>query len=145
MIYITVEDLQTDIYERFILESAEAGPGDTEPPVLADIEGRAISLVKTYLSDRYDTDKIFDETNPIKNVLLVDVISRIVLYRLVRRNAARKVPTDVKEDYDAAIKTLEKLSAGRPIIAELPKPTDDSGNPTGASMFGNNSNKDYYI
>jgi len=150
MRYLTIDDLSTDIYMRFINESAEKPPGEEgeeeqEPPVLAELENRAIALVSTYLTGRYDVAKIFDDEEPVRNELIVDILSRIIVYRLIKRNAARKVPTDAKEDYDAAIKQLESINSGRIKLEDLPKPTDESGNQIGKNTYGNNSNPDFYI
>lgn len=152
MIYITKDDLTADSYERFINESSE----DIEN-TLDKCEARAIALVITYLKGRYDTDVIFgfpiveDEeedpvpsTPPMRDELLVDIISKITLYRVFRRNAPRKLPSDVKEDYQWAIDQLSRINSGR-VTMELPPAVDESGNVISNSIWGNNTNKDYYI
>lgn len=141
MIYLDKDDLITDAFERFIDESSQ----DNET-VLDKAELRAIKFVKTLIGTRYDVDLIFNEDEPIINELLVQILSRIVIYRIVRRNAARKVPTDYKEDYDEAVKWLQEIAIGKLPLDGLPVPTDESGNPTNSnSMFGNNTNPNYYI
>ena len=68
------------------------------------------------------------------------------MYDIVRRNAARKVPTDYKEDYDKAIELLEKIATGRMPVNGLPEATDEAGYPiTSNTVWGNNTNKDFYI
>lgn len=141
MIYLEKDDLITDAFERFIDESSE----DNET-ILNKAESRAIGMVKTLIGSRYDVDLIFNETEPVRNELLVQILSRIVIYRVIRRNAARKVPTDYKEDYDEALKWLQDIAIGKTPLDGLPVPTDESGNPTNSnSMFGNNKNPNYYI
>lgn len=151
MKYITRDDLLTGSYEQFITESTR---DDWE--VINNIESKAIALVKTYLS-RYDTDSIFgiilineededeiDTTPPIHNELLADILTKITLYRLFRRNAARKIPEDIKEDYAWAIKELEKIRNGSTKL-DLPPKLDEQGNIVSKSLWGNNTNNDYYI
>lgn len=139
MIYLNNDDLTADSYQAFI----DSSTGDA-PAVIDAQEKRAVDLVKTYLSGRYDVDKIF--TAPVvRNELLVDIVAKITLYRIFRRNAARKVSSDIKEDYDWAIKELGKINAGMTKLDNLPKPTDTSGNVISTSMFGNNTNPDFYI
>lgn len=135
MIYITENDLTADSFEQFINESSD----DIED-TLDKNEARAIDLVKTYMSARYDVETIF--STPIRNEVLVDVISKITLYKIFRRNAPRKVSTNVKEDYDWALKMLEKIEAGRPI---LPLPLITTQPTSSASIWGNNRQNDYYI
>lgn len=139
MEYITRDDLTTDSYDRFIRESSD-DIGNT----LDKAELRAIGLVKTYLSGRYKVAEIF-AAPPIRNELLVDIICQIVLEKVFGRNAPRKLPTDIKEGYDWAIRQLEKINSGVTILNDLPQVTDDEGNPVSDTLFGNFSNPDFYI
>ena len=143
MIYITEGDLTDSSYKRFLDEST----GDTVAghTVLDSLELKAIEFATPYLSARYDTDKIFDEAEPIRNGVLVEIIAKIVLHKLFSRNAARKVSTDVKEGYDWALKELSKLDSGNPILKDLPVPVDEDDQPTFPNAFGNSSNEDFYI
>lgn len=152
MIYLTDNDLTADSYQRFITESS--GDGQTQQNVVDDCEERAISVATTYLSNRYDTETIFGQPAstdppapaipPIRNELVAEIITKITLYKLFRRNAARKVSTDIKEDYDWAMAMLEKIQTGRTIL-NLPPALDESGKPKSYSVWGNISNRDFYI
>lgn len=138
MIYLTKDDLITDAFEKLIDESSNDKAG-----VLDAQEKRAVEYVKSMIAGRYDVNTIF--TTPIRNEVLVSIISRITLYNIIRRNAARKVPTDYVEDYNKAIEQLEKISSGRIQLDDLPPAVDENGNPESTSLWGNNSNKDFYI
>lgn len=141
MNYLDKDDLIVNAYERFIDESSA-----DQTYILDDTEARAIAYVKTVLGSRYNVDLIFDETEPIRNELLVQIISRIVVYNIIRRNAARKVPIDYVEDYNEAMKLLKDVATGVIILDGAPTPTDDNGNAINSTtMFGNNKNEDFYI
>ena len=141
MIYLEKEDLITDAFERFIDESSK-----DDPTVLDKAEARAIEFIKTMIGTRYNVDLIFMDGAPIINEMLVQILSRIIIYRIVKRNAARKVPTDYKEDYDEAILWLKDISVGKITLDGLPLPTDDNGEPLKSnSLWGNNSNSNFYI
>lgn len=140
MRYLTKKDLIVDAFERLIDESSN----DTEG-ILDDQVSRAIEIVETYIGARYDVTAIFHEQTPIRNEVLISIISRIAIYKTIKRNAARKVPTDYKDDYDDAMEDLEKISTGRIKLEGLPPAKDDQGNVKSNSIFGNNSNKDFYI
>ncbi|GIZ09994.1 phage protein Gp36 family protein [Flavobacterium sp. UMI-01] len=141
MIYLEKEDLITDAFERFIDESTK-----DDETVLDNAEKRAIDFVKTMIGSRYNVNLIFTEGAPIINEMLVQIISRIVLYRVIKRNAARKVPTEYKEDYDEAIKWLNDISTGKIPLDGLPTPVDDNGDPIKSNtLWGNNSNSNFYI
>jgi len=143
MKYLTDDDLTADSYQRFIQEST----GDIAD-VINKNEERAIALVRTYLSDRYDVATIFAEVlpgvDPLRNELLVDIITKITLYKIFRRNAARKLPEDIKEDFKWAIEQLERINSGRTKL-DLPPALDDSGNVLSNSIWGDLTNPDFYI
>lgn len=140
MIYLTKQNLISYMQERFIDESSER-----DEDIIDKIEGKNIDLIKSYIGSRYDVDTIFDKAEPVKNELIVSILTRLTAYDLVRRNSARKVPTDYKEDYDQAMKDLKDISTGVIRPDGLPPKTDENGNVQSASLWGNNTNKDFYI
>lgn len=141
MIYLEKDDLIVQAYERFIDESSE-----DQPNILDDTEARAIAYLKTVLGTRYNVNLIFAEAEPIRNELIVKILSVIVVYNVIRRNAARKVPTDYKEDYDEAMKLLKDIATGIIVLDGIPTPTDENGNSINSNtIFGNNKNTDFYI
>lgn len=140
MIYITKENLITHSYERFIEESTK-----DDPLAIDRAEAENIEIVKSYLSNRYDVDKTFNSTNPIYSPLLVRIITKLTLYDVFRRNAPRKINQNIIDDYDEAMKQLNQISTGRIVLNELPKPTDENGESKSNSIYGNNSNKNFYI
>lgn len=141
MIYLTKNDLIVNAYERFIDESS----GDMEH-ILNDTEARAIAYIKSVLGLRYNMNLLFDPVEPIRNELIIQILCRVIIYNIIRRNAARKVPTDFKEDYDDALRLLKEVATGVTVLSDVPAPTDENGNPTSTlTMFGNNTNNNFYI
>lgn len=138
MKYINKDDLITFIQQRLLDESLQL-----EDSILDQIEEQAIDLTVSYITGRYDTGKIFGNP-PIRNGVLVQVLSMIVVYRAVRRNAARKVPEDYIDIYTDALKMLEKIQTGSQHLENIPAITAPDGS-TGKLMYGNNTNKDYFI
>lgn len=138
MKYINKDDLITFIQQRLLDESLQL-----EDSILNQIEEQAIDLAVSYIAGRYDTAQIFGNP-PIRNGVLVQILSMIVVYRAVRRNAARKVPEDYINIYSDAIKLLEKIQSGSQHLENIPAITASDGS-TGKLMYGNNTNKDYYI
>ncbi len=141
MKYLNKEDLISVIQERLLDESVINQANDDT--TLNDIESKAIDFAISYISGRYDTDKIFAKP-PLRNGVLVQAIAQIVVYRSVRRNAARKVPSDFKELYDEAVTMLNNIQRGSTQLKGLPTPTTET---TGSNklLYGNNTNKDYFI
>lgn len=124
---------------RLLDESVAEAPED----LLNGLEKKAIEFAISYIAGRYNTDLIFGD--PImRNALLVQAIAMIVVYRAVRRNAARKVPDDFPDIYTEAIKILSNIQTGAQALPGFPEITGDSGT-TGSLMYGSNTNKDYFI
>lgn len=141
MIYLVKDDLISLAVERFIDESSEESD-----KILDTVEIQNIQLIKGYIASRYNVSEIFNVLAPIKHELLTRILTKLVLFDVIRRNAARKVPTDYKEEYDKALELLEKIATGRIKLEGLPLPTDENGNPTNStSLWGNNSNPNFYI
>lgn len=141
MIYLEKEDLITDSFERFIDESSL-----DENFVLNNIELKVIGKVKSYLGTRYDVESIFDEDEPIRNQVIIDILVKLFLKKLFKRNAARKLPSDISDDHKEALEELEKIATGRIPISDLPQAVDEDGNLiTSNSVWGNNKNEDFYI
>jgi phage gp36-like protein len=139
MRYITREDLIEVIQGRLLDESVAELPEE----LFNGMESKAIDFAVSYISGRYDTDKIFGEP-VMRNGLLVQAIAMIVVYRAVRRNAARKVPDDFPDMYTEAVRILSNIQTGSQSLSGMPEVTGDSGT-TGSLMYGNTTNKDFFI
>jgi len=139
--FLTSTDLNTRVFDTYINKSNDVNTA----VVLEGIEKQNIALIKSKLSGRYDTTAIFTATEENRHYLIVKILVVLVVYDFIRRNAARKVPTDYVKDWETAMKTLESIKAGKETPEGLPKPTDLSGNVVSPIISGNNKNKDFYI
>jgi phage gp36-like protein len=146
MKYINKEDLIAVIQERLMLESVAMSPGVEldNNELLNNIEQKAIDFAISYISGKYDTEVIFNEETPVRNGVLVQVIASIVVYRSVRRNAARKVPEDYIQLYSDAKKDLERIQSGAMNLIDCPKLTKTDGTSV-SPVYGNNTNKNFFI
>lgn len=140
MNYLSKEDLIVIAYERFIDESSE------NEEILNELEKRAIAYLKTVLGTRYNVELLFAEAQHVRNELIVQILSYTVVYNLFKRNAARKLPSTFKDDYDNAMKLLKDVATGVIKLDGVPVPTDASGNPIASNtIFGNLKNDNFYI
>ncbi len=140
MIYIDKDYLISFAQERFIDESSQ-----DDPLILDQIEETQIAVIKSYLATRYNVESIFADGDPVENEVLKEILAKLVLYKLIRRNAARKVPNDYKEQYDEAMKTLKEVSIGIIKLGGVPPAVDETGAIISNSISGNLTNKDFYI
>lgn len=142
MRYIEETDLASVIQERFLDESTANIAGDQT--ILNDIENKAIAYAVSFISTRYNTELIFSETEPLRSPILQQIIAQIIVYRAVKRNAARKVPEDYVTMFNEATRMLERIQSGAMKLVGMPVLTDESGNNT-PLMWGNTTNTNYFI
>lgn len=143
MAYIFLEDgdLESAIFAQFLNERS----AEPQLEILETIEKKKIALIKTKLNKRYDLDLIFEAVGDERNFYILDLLIKLFIYDFIRRNAARKMTKDVKEDYDGAMKTLEAIKAGKEVPDGLPSITDTDGNTVARVTSGNNRNDNFYI
>ena len=139
MIYINRDDLIEVIQERLLDDSLQL-----DDDILDGLEEKAIAFVISYVSGRYKTDEIFTPPEIKRHPLLVQAIAMIVVYRAVRRNAARKVPEDYTDIYKEAIKILENIQKGAQNLEGLPDITGEGGS-SATLMYGNTTKDEFFI
>jgi hypothetical protein len=143
MAYIFLEngDLESAIISQFLNERGAEQPTD----ILETIEKKKIALIKTKLKGRFDVDAIFDAEADDRNFYILDILIKLVLYDFIKRNAARKVPKDYSDDFNMAMKTLEKIKSGNEVPDGLPSIKDTEGESVKRIIHGNNRNPNFYI
>ena len=139
MIYINKDDLIEVIQERLLDDSLQL-----DDDILDGLEEKAIAFTISYISGRYKTDEIFTPPAVKRHPLLVQAISMIVVYRAVRRNAARKVPEDYTDIYKEAVKILENIQKGSQALDGLPEVTGEDGT-SATLMYGNTTKDEYFL
>src|ERR1035437_8325527 len=142
MVYIDDTDLASVIQERFLDDGTANIAGDDS--ILTDLEQKASDYVVSYVTGIYNTDIIFSTDTPLRNGVLRQIIAQIVVYRAVRRNAARKVPEDYVTLMTDSTKQLERIQAGTMALPGLPLIVATDGT-TASLMTGNNRNDDFFI
>jgi len=139
--FLIVADLQSHIIDQFLTERN----AEPQTAILEDLELQNIAIIKTKLKGRFDVDAIFNATGSERHYLIIRILVKLVLYDFIRRNAARKVPTDYVKEWEWAMATLEKIKAGKEVPDGLPVPTDENGETVNRVIYGNNKNTDYYL
>jgi len=137
MIWLNTSDLKTHAFIQFIDESSADFIQARDESELQNME-----LIKSKLNGRYDIDLLFGVS---RHPLIVRVLTKLVIYDIIRRNAARKIPSDIKDEYKWAMEWLDKVRDGKERPVGLQEPTDTNGDVIPATMWGNNTNDDNYI
>lgn len=138
MIYITQDDLTGMIQNQMLVSSIE-----NSTTMLDGIEALVIDEVKAYLTNSYKVDEIFKTGDMIRNGLLVRIMSMLIVYRAIRRNAARKVPDDIADMETEAYKLLSDIAAGKLTLTGCPPITNVDG--TAKLLYGNSRKAENYI
>lgn len=114
-VFLEKEDLESQMFEAYIDDdNAE----DIE--ALERIEGQTIATFKTKLRQRYDVDAVFSAEGELRDKEVVKHLAAIVCYYMIRRNAARKVPSDYVKEFERAEKWLKDVREGIE-VPDLPK------------------------
>lgn len=141
MIYLQDKDLNAYTQERLLNESTK----DFEE-ARDELELHRISEVKSMISKYYNVETIF--STPVRHPHIIKILAKMVGYDIKKRNAVRKVPSDVEKDLEWAERELDKMHRGIIKFEDLPaKPSDPSNPGSNASkmLYGNISNKNFYI
>lgn len=139
MIYLTINDLKTHSFAQYIDESSA---DFTEARDNSELQN--IDKIKGKLSGRFDVDAIFSNTSS-RPALIVRVLTLLVIYDVISRNKARKVPEDLKELKKEADTWLDNVRDYIENPTGLPALTDEGGNVVNQPITGNNSNSNFYI
>ena len=139
-IFLEAEDFEADIQSRLLEANSATAASDT----LEKIERRQIDLIKAKLRSRYNMEVVFGESGDDRNMVILQILMSLVLYRFLKRNAARKLSEETRKDYEWAMKELDKLQSGN-AYADLPVRVDEQGDPNPPIIYGNNKNPNNYI
>lgn len=137
MPFITADDYKKQIKEANLLAMIES-----DTPTREDAELSAISQVKDYLFELYDTDAIFAATGPDRHAYLVRCVINVVLYILHQRLPKRMVPELIQKNYDETLSYLERINDGK-IAADLPRVEKEDGNPETRFRWGSTPPRTY--
>lgn len=136
MIFLTNKDLETEIFEEFIdMDDIE------DQEILNTIERQSIALAKSKLRLRFKIDDMFNATGDDRNDLLIRYISAIVVYRIISRNKARKIPKDIYDLNNEAKMWLNDVRNGDE-TPDFPKVETNNGEQI---YHGNATNNDWYL
>lgn len=103
-------------------------------------ESMAVSQMRGYLSQRFDTNAIFAAAGNGRNAMVVMVGIDLAIYHLYSQLPQRMGLEQRRQRYEDAIKWLEDVAAGK-ITPELPRP-DDSSDPLPGN-WGSNKKQTY--
>ena len=132
--FLTEDDLKTQLFETYIDDSVQE-----DLDALDKIELQQISFMKSKLRSRFDVAVIFSDADYEDKPVIKQVLTSLVNYFVVKRNAPRKIPSDFKDNYNWAIKWLDAV---RDAVESPELPEKEVVRKT--VLWGNNKNDEFY-
>lgn len=138
MDFLSKDDLGQDIYAEILSGITRAD--DTK---IATACTEAQEEVNGYLCARYDTADLFAKTEANRNKTVLSICRTIAIFRL--HSSCNSMPALRLEEYDRAVKLLEKIQKGSFILgdAKLVGQTETEIPTTQISRSGNTKRNNY--
>ena len=133
--FLTNNDLMTQLFETYLDDSVQE-----DLIALDTIELQQIAFIKSKIRSRFDTAVVFSVADYEDKPIIKQVLTSLVNYFVVKRNAPRKIPTDFKDNYNWAIKWLNEVRDGKE-TPELPLKEAVKKE----VLWGNSKNEDLYL
>ena len=116
---------------------------NSDDEIIEIIIEECIDVMKTYLGSYYNMDEVFAKTGDDRNKTLLKYLKALVIYEIPKRRG-KQVPRDQAEDFNEAMRWLEKVAAGE-WRANLPpkKVENEDGTQSEVGFFKLKSNKTY--
>lgn len=130
--YLSAEELKTAMYAHVVEEIT----GGDVSIVCRAIEA-AVEEAKSYLSNRYDVEKIFSAVGEGRNAMILENVKVMAVWRIITICNAETIYEMWKERYDRVVDFFKNVAKG--IVAPaLPLRTDEKGNIELQAKFGSN-------
>jgi phage gp36-like protein len=107
MSFITKEDFGTTIRERYLDAITEF-----DDDILESATNTAIEEIKSYLTNRYDIDEIFNKTGNDRSLIVLMYVKDMTIYHLHSLINPRKIPEHRITRYEQALDWLNKVNNG---------------------------------
>ena len=113
--FINIEDYDARIH-RDILDALVR----EDVTIVEIIEDQSISLMRSYLSNRYDCDKIFSATENDRNPLVLMMALDITVYNIFKIHNPQKMSQVTKDAFERAMTWLKEVNRGHVSIDGVP-------------------------
>jgi phage gp36-like protein len=118
--FITINDYDSQIH-REILDALVR----EDETVIDILEDQSIALMRSYLNNRYDCDRIFGATGSERNNLILAIALDITVCNIFCVHNPQKISQIRKDRYDRAITWLKEVNAGKASIDGAPLLPED--------------------
>lgn len=130
--FLTPKELNTAMYAHVVGAITQDNAQVVEQCIAA-----AIEELKSYLAQRYDTERIFNASGTERNALIVEHVKVITAWNIIRLSSAEVIYEAWRDRYDRVIVWAKAVAKGS-IAPELPPLTNDQGDVELTTRFGSN-------
>lgn len=113
--FITLEDYDASIHREIL----DALVRDDEA-IVEIVEDRTVAEMRSFLSNRYDCDKLFGATGEERNNLVLMMAIDIAIYHIFCIHNPQKLSQVRKDRYDRAVTWLKEVNRERATIDGAP-------------------------
>ena len=131
--FLTADELKTTMYAHIIEEITEGDSSITEQAIDA-----AIEEARSYLSGRYDTDRIFSAEGRERNAMILENVKVMVIWHIITICNAETIYEMWKDRYDRITAYFTKVAKGT-LAPRLPLLSDSSGEASLKMRFGSHT------
>lgn len=132
--FINIEDYDARIH-REILDALVR----EDESIIEIVEDQSIALMRSYLNNRYDCDRIFSATGKTRNQLILMMALDITVYNIFKIHNPQKMSQVTKDGFERAITWLKEVNKENVSIDGAPLLPEDEL--AGKSQFLTISNK----
>lgn len=138
--FIELTDYNASIH-REILDSLTREDTD----VIEICEDRAICEMRSYLSGKYDCDKIFSATGSDRHQLVLMMAIDITIFHIFCIHNPQKLSQIRKDRYDRAIEWLVAISKGKAVIDGAPTLTIEELKHNDEHIISSNRKRNHHL
>jgi len=121
MEFILIEDLTSKIKSSVLSDTLQiTNIIKANDPILIIVEKDAIELLKSYLSNKYDTNSILGQTGVDRNRLIVNILCDIIIYELLVRLATDVIPEVRETKYERTLNIMKDIRDGK-LTIDIPE------------------------
>ncbi len=118
--FITENDLKLGIYKEKLDAITREDANHIQENILS-----SLAEIDTYLNGIYNTDLLWAQTGTERNALIKRLAIHISLYNICC--PLEEIPASIVDNYEGAVKMLEKIRDGKNILKGVPRGIDENG------------------
>lgn len=136
--FINLEDYDASIHQEILDALIRKNRS-----IIEKCEDRAIAVMRSYMSKRYDCTKIFSARGSARNELVLMLALDITIYHIFSIHNPRSMSQIRIDRYEQAIEWLKDVRSGDIVVDELPSLPDEIKHSTSRYLIRSNKKRKF--